>query len=92
MAHRSVTRMGRKVGHLIAQDGTRYGDRIPGSDYFRDFCPCCETPMRVVKWRVTHGYPTACRDCDPPHVGVGNPHSRLNGLDADPDAYARAAG
>ena len=64
------------------------GDPIEGSRFFREFCKRCRTPMRVTKERV--GYSNFCGDCDPGHIGVGNPSTSLNDYDSDPDAYSRA--
>lgn len=70
------------------RDGTKHGDPIPGSRFFRAFCARCHTAMRVQEERLTKE--NWCSDCNPPHMGVGNPHTNLMGLDKDPDAYAKA--
>lgn len=52
------------------------GDPIPHSRYYRNFCCRCGEPMRVVESkREDDGL--YCRDCDPPHMGVGNPRSTI---------------
>lgn len=83
-----------RIRALVAPDGTRYGEPIPGSRFFRSFCPRCQTPMRVTRWRARNGIDTFCSDCEPSPAAcaVGNANTRLNGVDADPDAYARATG
>ena len=63
------------------------GDRIPGSRYYRSFCARCQEPMRVVKAALDG--PVWCRECDPPHVGVGNPHTTSD--DHDQGGYASIA-
>lgn len=70
------------------RDGTKHGDPIPGSRFYRAFCARCGEPMRVQEANLNRE--NMCSDCDPPHMGVGNPRASLNGLDQDPDAYARA--
>ena len=68
-----------------AADGTRRGDPIPGSRFFRSFCARCGEPMRMEADRVNED--VLCNECDPPHIGVGGPTGGLDGLDADPDAW-----
>lgn len=70
----------------LSADGV--GKQIPGSRFFREFCGRCGTPMRVTKENV--GQLNFCGDCDPGHIGVGNPSTSLNDYDSDPDAYSRA--
>jgi hypothetical protein len=76
---------------LIAPDGTKFGDKIPRSSYFRTFCGECGTPMRVSKNRLYVEIPGTdikfktfpqCEDCNPKHIGVGNGHTCQ-----DEDAY-----
>jgi len=68
-----------------APDGTRHGDAIPGSRFFRSFCGCCGEPMRMDADRLNGE--VLCGDCDPPHIGVGGPASALNSIENDPDAW-----
>ena len=68
-----------------AADGTRRGDPIPGSRFFRSFCARCGEPMRMEADLVNEH--VLCNECDPPHIGVGGPTGCLDGLDADPDAW-----
>jgi len=68
-----------------AADGTRRGDPIPDSRFFRSFCARCGEPMRMEAGRVNED--VLCNECDPPHIGVGGPDGGLNGLDADLDAW-----
>ncbi len=44
---------------LVASDGTRAGDRIPGSKYVRAFCECCGEPMRVPTEKIV----SFCHSC-----------------------------
>lgn len=76
------------MDELIAPDGTKHGDPIPGSKFCRAFCERCGEPMRVHAGRLNR--PNMCGDCDPPHMGVGNPRTNLTDIDKDPDAYAKA--
>jgi hypothetical protein len=46
---------------LIAADGTRAGDRIPGSKYVRAFCECCGEPMRVPTEKIV-SFCNVCKD------------------------------
>ena len=79
-------------------DGTwgRVGDPIPGSRFTRAFCADCGGPMRVFLLDLwpkgmppdrSGPLPVYCRECDPPHTGVGSPSGHLNDVDSDPDAY-----
>ena len=75
---------------LRAPDGTKEGDPIPGSKWFRSFCPRCDAPMRVTAENLK--VYIQCSDCDPPHTGVGrNTAPRgTSGVDGDHDAFARS--
>jgi len=51
-------------------ENEKEGDRIPGSRFYRHFCPRCQTPMRACYNRI--GDPSLwCNECSPPHKGVG---------------------
>lgn len=69
----------------IAKDGTRQGDPIKGSRFFRTFCARCGVPMRVKSSDLEKDH--ECESCAPQHRGVGNAFSRLNSVDKDLDAY-----
>jgi len=68
-----------------APDGTRHGDAIPGSRFYRSFCAGCGEPMRMDADRLDRE--VLCNDCDPPHIGVGSPFAALNSAENDPDAW-----
>jgi hypothetical protein len=55
------------------------GAPIPGSAYYRDYCPRCNAPMRVARNRI--GDNNYCEDCDPPHIGVGRHRGSAIGSD-----------
>jgi ribosomal protein S27E len=50
-------------GEWFASDGTRAGDRIPNSRFFRAFCIECGQPMRVSSHEVLT---SSCNDCFKP--------------------------
>jgi hypothetical protein len=50
-------------GEWVASDGTRAGDRIPNSRFFRAFCVECGQPIRVVSGEILSG---VCNDCYKP--------------------------
>jgi len=41
------------------------GDRIPGSQYYREFCGRCGTPMRVPLSAIESNLSGQCERCDP---------------------------
>ncbi len=45
---------------------TLWGQQIPGSKYFREYCSRCGAPMRVTSAKL--GYGLQCEDCDPNSV------------------------
>jgi len=65
----------------------RHGQRVEGSSYFRAFCVRCREPMRVTQERINED--NYCEQCDPPHMGVGNP-TPSSTIENDPDAWGRA--
>jgi hypothetical protein len=78
----------RKPAHdrlWVAKDGTRHGDPIPGSKWYRWFCGMCATPLRSMEPHPEHAM--YCEECDPKHTGVGN--SFPSGKD-DVDAFGRS--
>ncbi len=50
-------------GEWIAADGTRAGDKIPGSIFVRAFCVECGQPIRVSSNNILSG---VCNDCFKP--------------------------
>lgn len=65
------------------------GKSVEGSRLFRAFCPRCLEPVRTVAKTIL----SMCRECDPPHRGVGYSAggeigNLLNDTEHDPDAYA----
>lgn len=62
------------------------GAKIEGSKFYRVYCTRCGTPMRTLESKIKHNH--FCESCSPPHVVVGRAGGQ-NGLDRDPDAYAR---
>ena len=70
----------------VAPDGTRHGDPIPGSRFFRDFCTVCGEPMRV----TGPGLSTANFCCTRSPQPRPQPLKSLDTPDADPDAFAKA--
>jgi hypothetical protein len=68
-----------------APDGTKHGDAIPGSAFYRTFCARCDEPMRVTEAKLSSVM--FCGDCDPKHMGVGSPGGWLD----DTDAYGRSS-
>ncbi|MCA9307230.1 MAG: hypothetical protein KDA16_11895 [Phycisphaerales bacterium] len=64
--------MNRGVGgaELVAGDGTRRGERIEGSQYFRSFCEKCGEAIRVSELMLLgENY---CRDCEESRDGGKN--------------------
>lgn len=56
-------RVAMSVRGPVAPDGTRRGDAIAGSRFYREFCATCGTPIRVRSeqtFRRNH-----CEDCNP---------------------------
>lgn len=77
----------------VAPDGTRRGARVPGSRFYRDFCPWCRTPMRVTDFRILNRIETFCEICGPSaaRLAVATDASRILNLhEPDWDAYALA--
>lgn len=50
------------------------GTRIPGSRFFRSYCPECGEPMRVTEDHVG----IMCEKCNPPHRAVGTSRAGPN--------------
>jgi hypothetical protein len=73
-----------KLKTVARLDG--FGHRIPNSRYFRTFCIDCHTPMRVRMDDLDR--PIRCEECDPKHVRCTSPHTGLDGLDKDVDAFS----
>lgn len=48
-----------------APDGTGFGDPIPGSAFFRSFCPGCGAPMRAQRKNILEADFPWCEDCSP---------------------------
>lgn len=56
-------RVAMNVRGPVAPDGTRRGDAIAGSRFYREFCATCETPIRVrTEQTFRRNY---CEDCNP---------------------------
>jgi ribosomal protein S27E len=47
-------------GEWVAPDGTRAGDKIPNSKFFRAFCVGCGQPIRVASEKVLS---SECNEC-----------------------------
>ena len=52
------------------------GEPIAGSRWYRNFCARCGEPLRV-EAKLATAVDLACRDCDPPHLGVGRETSEV---------------
>jgi len=50
-------------GEWVAEDGTRAGDRVPNSKFFRAFCTGCGQPIRVASEDILSG---ECNECFKP--------------------------
>ncbi len=50
-------------GEWVAPDGTKAGDRIPNSRFFRAFCCDCGQPIRVSSKEIITG---VCNECYKP--------------------------
>jgi hypothetical protein len=72
---------------LVAFDGTRAGERIPGSRYVRGFCERCNASMRVPEEACLRA--RFCEECDPPHRAPFGHHS--GPLDEDFGGYHTVA-
>jgi len=68
-----------------AEDGTEFGDCIPGSILIRDFCRRCHTPMRASATQVGSSW---CERCDP---RAKQPDTRPYLLDNDAMGYQTVA-
>jgi ribosomal protein S27E len=50
-------------GEWVCADGTRVGDRIPNSRFYRAFCVDCGQPIRVLLGEILN---SACNECFKP--------------------------
>ena len=75
------------MNELIAPDGTKYGDQIPGSKYLRSFCQHCNIPIRVTTDQIKNKI--TCADCDGANgePGMSRSEKSLNTIEADPDMF-----
>lgn len=74
--------MRRRANHrpLVAPDGTRRGQQIPGSRFVRDFCWGCGSPIRVLA--VGDYTLSACSQCDHQPPGHRAPPQAMNDHDS----------
>lgn len=69
----------------------KQGDKIQGSQFYRDFCPGCGDPVRVTKDKLKTSKKVWCEECSPSHRGCGNSAScRLDDGIYDIDAFKKA--
>lgn len=72
-------------------DYAKYGrpwTQIPGSRFYRAYCPGCGDPVRVTFEKADKRISVWCEECSPPHAGCSSPScAKTNGLDGDPDAW-----
>jgi len=61
---------------------------IPGSWFYRAYCPGCGDPVRVDARRAKKEESIYCEECDPPHQGCSSPaNEKVDGIDGDTDAF-----
>lgn len=66
-------------GEKKASDGTKSGDKIPGSRWFRAFCSRCGEPMRVQDPTEIH-FCSECSPNKPPPAHTGLTYAQRMGL------------
>lgn len=58
------------------------GEKIKGSNLYRDFCYVCKTPIRIVKTEL--GQTHYCEICNPDrHIGCSSPKETFSRVDEE---------